>query len=92
MKNSISVKHIVVVFLIAHTAVILLLVFLVLRAIIPSIHPLLIVAGIALGTAISLYTADRIIHHVNAIVANGAKGLTKYAKELQDNLLAFFPA
>ncbi len=83
MRNPFSVKHIVAIFLIAQTAIILMLVFFVFRAIIPSVRPVVFVGGIALGIAITIFTADRIIHHVNAKYAHNAKGLKKYAKELQ---------
>ena len=65
MRNPFSVKHIVAIFLITQTAIILMLVFFVFRAIIPSVHPVVFVGGIALGIAITIYTADRIIHKLS---------------------------
>ncbi len=84
MFDSIHIRRIVTVFLASHTAIILMLLFFVLRCEVSSGNTVAIVASIVLAVAITLYTAYRIIQSIKEKVESCAQRLNKNAIQLDD--------
>ena len=83
MQNSISVKRAVYIFLLPHTAIILMLAFLLKRNEPLDTNPALLFAGIALAVAITIYTAYRITESINEKIQDRVKKMVQYAEYLQ---------
>ncbi len=84
MFDSVHIRRIVTVFLVSHTAIILMLLFFVLRCEVPSGNTVAIVASIVLAVAITLYTAYRIIQSIKEKIEGCAQRLNKNAKHLNE--------
>ncbi len=82
MANFISVKRMVFVYLILHTAAIAAIAAL-LRADLPLGGPLLAAALVIACAALTFFTAERILRHVREGVAQSFQGLLQYTTQLQ---------
>ncbi len=87
MNNSISVGRTVAVFLALHTAMILMLAFLVVHGAAPSVNMFTIIGIILLALAATLYTAYRISQSIKDQIQGSAKALDNYSKQLHSKAL-----
>ncbi len=83
MQNSIKVKRTVIIFLLLHTAIILMLAFVFGRGSLRAADPSILAAAVAAAVAITLYTAYRITENINEKIERQAKSMAQYAQYLQ---------
>ncbi len=83
MQNSIPTRRAVLIFLVLHTAIILMLSFILKRSDAPDANPVILIASIAVIIATTLYTAHRITESINEKIERRANKIAQYAERLQ---------
>ncbi len=83
MQNSTMIKRVVCLFLVLHTAIILMLAFVFKRGEALGADPVILVAGILLVVAITIYTAYRITETIKEKLELRVRKMAEYAEYLQ---------
>ncbi len=83
MQNLTMIKRVVLMFLVLHTAIILMLALVFKRGEALEADPVILVAGILLVVAITIYTAYRIIETIKEKLELRVRKMAEYAEYLQ---------